>query len=99
MQENAYMIKLTTPYELIDKIATIKEKEYFDLDDMAVKIAVKLITYRIKNNMTQRELAQFLGISKSTVSKLESGEYYPSIKLLYKISRTLGFDFTIEFDC
>jgi len=36
-------------------------------------------------------------VSQAMVSKLESGEYNPTVELLWKISRKLDFDFEVIF--
>jgi len=88
---------LGNPYDFIDEIADEEEKKYFELDDILVDIATTLINYRIKNNLTQKDLARILGCSQAMVSKLESGEYNPSVELLWKISSVLGLEFKIIF--
>ena len=42
----------------------------------------------------QEEFARALGVSRQTISSLETGRYNPSIQLAYKIARY--FDLTIE---
>lgn len=88
---------LGNPYDFIDEMADEEEKKYFELDDILVDIATTLINYRVKNNLTQKDLAKRLGCSQAMVSKLESGEYNPSIEQLWKISSALGLEFKIIF--
>ncbi len=40
--------------------------------------------------MTQKDLAKLSGVSSSTISKLESGNYIPTIRLLEKILKILS---------
>ena len=54
---------------------------------MAKNIALKVA--RVEKNMTQKELAQAVGISIQTMNAIESGEYNPTIKLCRKICRLL----------
>ena len=42
----------------------------------------------------QEELAQLLGVSRQTISSLETGRYNPSIFLAYKVAKLFGM--TIE---
>ena len=54
---------------------------------MAKNIALKVA--RVEKNMTQKELAQAVGISRQTMNAIDSGEYNPTIKLCRKICRLL----------
>lgn len=47
----------------------------------------KLEEYRKKNNLTQEELAQKLGVSRQTIHSIEAEKYQPSIVLAFKIAR------------
>lgn len=58
--------------------------------------------YRKENNLTQVELADKLGVSKSAISKWENGNNLPDITLLEPLSEILGIDklllFTSEYE-
>lgn len=54
---------------------------------MPKNIALKVA--RTEKDMTQKELAQAVGISRQTMNAIESGEYNPTIKLCRKICRIL----------
>ena len=86
---------LTNPWDLIDKLVDNDLKQLFELDDILVDISLKIINYRIDNNLSQKQLAKKLGISQSMVSKLESGEYNPTVEQLWKISKKLGWSFKV----
>lgn len=45
-----------------------------------------IFDYRTKNNLTQQELAQILGVSNITISKWENGIVKPSQKFLQKLN-------------
>lgn len=45
---------------------------------------------RKNRNLTQKQLADALGISRSLISLYESGERVPSLKALLKISQYFG---------
>jgi len=49
---------------------------------------------REKNNLTQRELADKLGVSDKTVSKWETAKGYPDITLLEPIAKAFGISVT-----
>ena len=49
---------------------------------------------RKQRGIRQDELAKLMGVSRQTISSLETGKYNPSIFLAFKIARY--FDMTIE---
>lgn len=49
---------------------------------------------RKARGIRQEELAKMLGVSRQTVSSLETGRYNPSISLAFKVARSFGM--TIE---
>lgn len=55
---------------------------------MAKNLAMKAA--RAKRDMSQKELAEAVGISRQTVNAIEQGEYNPTIKLCRAICRYLG---------
>ena len=88
---------LQNPWDIFDCIDE-ETKQEFELSDILVDIACKIINYRLDNNLTQKELADKLEITQAMVSKLESGEYNPSIGFLFKIARKLGWKFQLIFE-
>ena len=57
--------------------------------------AEKLKNLRTAQKMSQKELAERIGIAKSVISFYESGERFPSYDVLIKISRI--FNVTTDF--
>lgn len=45
---------------------------------------------RAKTGLTQEELARQVGVRRETIVFLEKGKYNPSLKLAYKVARTLS---------
>jgi transcriptional regulator with XRE-family HTH domain len=58
------------------------------------KISAKITKHRLDMRMTQKEFANYMGVSQGMVSKWESGEYNFSIKSLNEICSKLGLRFT-----
>ncbi len=50
---------------------------------MSKNMALKLA--RTKKDMTQKDLAEKIGVSRQTINAIEKGEYNPTIKLCLKI--------------
>ena len=54
---------------------------------MARNIAIKVA--RTEKDMTQKNLAEAVGVSRQTINAIEQGEYNPTIKLCRAICRVL----------
>jgi len=92
MKKNVIM----DPQEWINDVS-IEAKELYELDDILYDISVKLVEYRFERNLKQKDLAKILDVTQAMVSKLESGEYNPTVELLWKISKKIDFEFSIVF--
>lgn len=53
----------------------------------------KLKEVRSKKKISQQELADMVGVSRNTISSLETGQYEPSAKLAYVLSVALDMKF------
>ena len=71
-----------------DENVKFDEEERIFIDAMA-QIAGQLMAYRKEHGLTQKDLAERLGISQSMVSKIERGKNI-SIRVLSKIVSKLG---------
>lgn len=74
--------------ELFSSDKTLK-KEY-DALAPRYELISKAIDARLKRKMTQEEVAEKMGTTKSSISRFESGNYNPSIDFLIRLSRALG---------
>lgn len=45
---------------------------------------------RLKNGLTQVELAEMVGVSRQTIFSIEISKYVPSVTLSLKLARALG---------
>ncbi|MCL2494640.1 MAG: helix-turn-helix transcriptional regulator [Oscillospiraceae bacterium] len=61
------------------------------------EIIDQLIAARSDQGLTQKELAQRIGIRQSNISRLESGNYNPSLAFLKKVAAGLGKQLHVEF--
>ena len=46
--------------------------------------------YREKAGLTQEQLAEKVGVARQTILFLEKGQYNPSLRLAFRISKALG---------
>ena len=68
---------------MLDNIYMLTDIEICD------RIGVKIKTVRLKQNMSQEELANKSGVSISTIKRMEEGEV-KTLESLIRILRTLG---------
>lgn len=57
----------------------------------------QLIKLRKEQGISQQELARRTGLKQSAVSRLETGNYNPSLAFLERIARGIGKELHIEF--
>lgn len=72
------------------------KKEYDALEER-YQLIREIIKARIELNLTQKELAEKVGTAQSNISRLESGNYNPSLDFLEKIANSLGKKLKISF--
>ncbi|MBR3145912.1 MAG: helix-turn-helix transcriptional regulator [Bacilli bacterium] len=53
----------------------------------------KLKEVRKEKNISQQELADMVGVSRNTISSLETGQYEPTAKLAYVLCVALDMKF------
>ena len=54
------------------------------------KIIEEIIIARQEKNLTQKGLAELIGTRQSNISRLESGNYNPTIEFLAKVAKAVG---------
>ena len=58
-----------------------------------VKASLYFAKYVSKNNIKNKDIAETIGVTPSSVSRWISGKQFPLLKNIYKISIHFGFDF------
>ncbi len=71
-------------------------EEYKELEP-EYELIKQVIKIRKDQELTQKELADRTGTRQSNISRLEQGEYNPSLKFLKKLAQGLGKELHIEF--
>jgi len=75
----------------------LKNKEVqneLDKNEAEYKIIEEIITARMEKKLTQKGLAELIGTKQSNISRLESGNYNPTLDFLHKIA--LAMDKKLE---
>lgn len=71
-------------------------KEEYENLKPRYELISEVIKARRELNLTQEELASRIGTQKSNISRLESGNYNPSLDFLSKLAKGLGKEIHIE---
>ena len=71
------------------------EMEEYDIDD---EVRDLVISARSAANLTQKQLAQRSGVSQANISKIENGNYQPSLSTLKRIAGALGKRLVVSFE-
>ncbi|HNV12487.1 MAG TPA: helix-turn-helix transcriptional regulator [bacterium] len=66
------------------------KKYYNNSSDLSLEISENIINARLKNGLTQKDLAELLKTKQSSISRLEKGLSLPSLSFLLKIAEALG---------
>jgi len=59
-------------------------------------LVAELTKYRLRNKITQKELAERLKVSQSVIARFEKLGRYPTIEFLYKVAGGLGMQIEIS---
>lgn len=58
---------------------------------------INLKELRKQKSLTQEEVSERIGITRSSYTNIENGERRPSVETAKKIAAVLGFDWTLFF--
>jgi DNA-binding XRE family transcriptional regulator len=72
------------------------KKEYDTLSPL-YEIKEEIIRLRMERGLSQKQLAELVGTKQSAISRLESGEYNPSVQFLTKLANALDKECHIVF--
>jgi transcriptional regulator with XRE-family HTH domain len=73
-------------------------KEGYAALEAEFALASMLIDTRMKAKLSQAELAQRMGISQSTIARLESGSAKPSLSTLERFAKATGTRVRVSFE-
>lgn len=71
------------------------KKAHEDLE-FEFKIVNALIRARIEKKLTQRELAEEIGVAQSALARFESGRGNPTLSFIQKVTSGLGLHLTVK---
>jgi len=71
-------------------------KNELKMNEAEYKIIEEIIMARKEKNLTQKDLAELIGTKQSNISRLESGNYNPSLDLLNRIALAVGKELEVR---
>lgn len=72
-------------------------KKLYEESQPEFEIAKAIIRARIKNRITQKELAKKMNTTQSVISRVEQGRTSPSIALLKRLAAALNTTLQVQF--
>ena len=72
-------------------------KKLYEESQPEFEIAKAIIRARIKNKITQKELAEKMKTTQSVISRVEQGKTSPSISLLKRLAAALNTTLQVQF--
>lgn len=86
-------------HEEVKKLLLQSPEVQHEYDELKVLYDIKreIIKFRIEQGLSQKELADRINTKQSAISRLESGEYNPSLEFLSKVANALGKELHISF--
>ena len=69
-------------------------KRVYDSLELEYKLIDAIIEQRIKHGLTQKQLAEKVGMKQSAIARFESGNCNPTLSFLKKLASALGMKLT-----
>lgn len=71
-------------------------KKAYDELEFEFELIKAIIRARAEKKLTQRELAQKIGVAQSALARFESGRVNPTLSFLKKVTQGLGLKLTVK---
>ena len=82
---------------LDEKLKDPEFKKEWDELEPEFQLIKAMLQGREEQNLSQRQLADRIGVTQSDISKIESGEANPTLETLKKLAKGLGMNLSISF--
>lgn len=77
-------------------LADPKVKKEYDRLAPRYTVISQLISARLKQKMTQKDVAEKIGTKQSAIARLEAGNTNPSLEFLQKIAQVMGYKLSVH---
>ena len=95
-RDRRYFMKLISVNQhLQEKLKDPYFKELWELEEQKLVIVNEIVAYRIKHKLSQKKLAQKVGVTQQHISKIESGDF-ESVMTLEKVLLSIGYTVQIR---
>lgn len=86
-------------YQIIKKklLKNPNIKREYDLLQAEYEVIEKVIELRLKNKLTQKQLAEKIGTKQSAISRLEKAMVNPTLYTLSQLASVFGKRLVVEF--
>ena len=65
-------------------------RELYELEEQKLDIVKRIVGYRVKHGLNQKQLAQRVGVTQQHISKIEGGDFV-SVMTLEKVLLAIGY--------
>ena len=65
-------------------------KELYELEEQKLDIVKRIVDYRVRYGLNQKQLAQRVGVTQQHISKIEGGDFV-SVMTLEKVLLAIGY--------
>jgi len=86
----------TSEQALAEELRDPAFQREWDRTAVARAVALKVLAYRTEHGLSQRVLAQRLGMTQPQLARLEAGEHNPTIDTLARLAQALEIEFAID---
>lgn len=73
-------------------------KNDFENEYLKIKIINEIVAVRKQNDMTQKEMADIVGIPQGNISRFESGKIVPTLDFIQNLATKLGYSINISLE-
>ena len=86
--------------QALEKVNLTPVDDTLEVEEYNIDAEVRdlVISTRSAANLTQKQLAQRSGVSQANISKIENGNYQPSLSTLKRIAGALGKRLVVSFE-
>lgn len=83
---------------LFDMLSEFYTKSDIYAAHVKSQVSTQIVSYRLENDLSQKDVAEFFGVTQGMISKWESGTYNFTIEAIAKICEKLNKTFDIRIE-